>query len=468
MVEEVSPPSERSHDSRQSPITTPDNYLEDGLKSGVFDASPGTCKALEFLNGFELTSATATKEPGGEIPDNANACQRRDFLAHPDNRKDVDIKSMWDKKDRVLAIGDQHLTTDIKNFTAANMKAFKAAGADAIGMELFRKEDQGVLDKYRETKLDPTKSEAERKAARAVVENLLRQSQEGPKPDPNISEQDRLKHRQDAQPAIDATMNIIDKAIEAGIKPIAIEPNVANPFASNGGYDLMQGGISKLPPEAQTAFQKFTNRDSTPRERADARKELERQLPGDDHAADFLNTVDKARSEGFDFSGLKVNDQSPAGEKLWNQRLHDFRNQTWANETEKFLKENPNSRMLLFAGSQHFRYERLGGPDIDSANEQIKDRGFGTTVLQFTGGDFAQPKHFDGEYNALSEFYARENGLARNPDGSYPAPPDNYQSASLRYTRVAQEAKVSGQEFAFRITPTGPREADYVIHLKQN
>lgn len=131
----------------------------------------------------------------------------------------------------------------------------------------------------------------------------------------------------------------------------------------------------------------------------------------------------------------------------------------------KFLTDNPNSRMLLFAGSQHFRYERLGGPDIASANEQIKYKGFDTTVLQFTGGDFAQPDHFNGELNALSEFYAKENGLEKNPDGNYPEPPDNYRSAALRYTRVAQEAGVADQQFAFRIKPSGPREADYIIHL---
>lgn len=468
MVEEISSPSDRGHVPRETPIAAPDNYLEDGLKSGVFDASPGTCKELEFLKGFEIISAPAQNSPGGELPDNADACQRRDFLANPQNRQSVEIKSLWDKNNRVLAIGDQHLTTDIKQFTAENMRAFKEAGADAIGLELFRKEDQHVLDTYRNTRLDANSTEEERRSARAAVESLLRQSQEGPVLDPNVSPDDLTKMRQAAQPAVDATMQMIDSAIDAGIKPIAIEPNIANPFASTGGYDLMQNGMRKLPADAQNAFQAFTSPNSTPQERADARKELERQMPGYERSADFLNTVDKARSEGFDFSGLKVNDESPASQKAWNARLHDFRNKTWSDETAKFLNENPNSRMLLFAGTQHFRFERMGGPDISSANERVKEKGFGTTVLQFTGGDFAQSKHFDGEMTALSEFYARENGLPPNPDGSYPAPPDNYRSTALRYTRVAQEARVAEQQFAFRIKPTGPREADYIVHLKQN
>jgi hypothetical protein len=228
----------------------------------------------------------------------------------------------------------------------------------------------------------------------------------------------------------------------------------------------MEGGIKALPKNAQDAFETFTSQDSTPKERADARKELEQKLPGDDRTAEFLNTVETARDEGFNFSGVKVNEQTAADVKQWNAKLHDLRNRTWADGTAKFLNENPNSRMLIFAGTQHFRYEKLGGAIQESANEQVSKKDFGTTVLQFTGGDFGKRHIFDDGLKNLSEFYTLENG--KNENGSDKEAPDGFRSAALRYTRVAQEAKVADKNFAFRIKPNGPREADYVIHLKQN
>lgn len=427
------------------------------------DAHAASNKSCEFLKGFELSFSSAS----AELPDNATADERRAFMANADNRLPTDIKSMWDKNNRVLAIGDQHMSTDIKQYTVDNMKAFRDAGATEIGMELFQTKDQGVLDRYREIKLDPSRGH-ELTEAKAAVEALLRQSQESRYD--NLSPEERAKEALAAKPAVDKTMEIIDAAIENGIRPLAIEPSIPSAFGANDGYELLQEGMQKLPKEARQDFDAFTNPQAAEKERASARALLEKHLGGYEGASRFLDMLQAARDAKFDFSRLKLNDTSGAGDRDFRDAIHDFRNRYWADTVGQHLQENPNARMVMFAGTQHFNYNMREALGIPSANEQLKIKGFGTTVLQFAGGDFGNPEVFDSEMNNIAQVRARHAGGVPDSTGQIPnapPPPDSSMSAALRYTRPAQEAGVADRQFALRLKPTSEREADYIIHLKQ-
>lgn len=421
------------------------------------DTTAAATKSCEFLNGFELTFSNTA---GRELPDNATADERRAFMANADNRLPADIKSMWDKNKRVLAIGDQHLTTDIKQYSIDNMKAFRCAGATEIGMELFQTKDQGVLDRYRDIRLDPGRAH-ELNDARAAVEALLRQSQESRYVKPSGEQGEPPQPGLDPDAAVGKTMEIIDAAIDNGIRPLAIEPSIPNAFGEKDGYDLLQEGMQNLPVDARGNFDNFTNPRATEQERAAARAQLEKHLAGYERASQFLDMLGTARDARFDFTGLKLSDKSGAGDRDFTNAIHNFRNLYWADTAGRHLHENPSSRLIMFAGTQHFNYnmrEALGTP---SANERLAERGFSTTVLQFAGGDFAKNHVFDFEMNNVRQARARQGAA---PDAT---PPDAAMSAALRYTRPAQDAGVADREFALRLKSTSQREGDYVVHLRQ-
>jgi hypothetical protein len=430
--------------------------FECAARSGMFRSKTSETDNMGFLRGFEITTASPCSKA---ISDAATPGERRDFIADPNNRLSPDVRSLWNSSDRVLAIGDQHLTLDIKQHTIRNMQAYAEAGARAIGMEFFPQRSQPDLDRYTQLRCDSTTAPEDLVSARQTVENLIRQAQESPDDTPEMKER--------AEPAINRLMSIVDAAIDSGIHPVGIEPNISRPFATDAGYSLLHEGMQNLPAGSQSAFETYTSPVSSREERSAARKTMEQDLQNWTQSRNFFGALDEARAAGFDFSGMKVPAGAEEQDSLWNSRLHDLRNRTWAEQTAKYLNDNPGARMLLFAGAQHFQYGHRDGRSMSSTNERLKELGIGTTVLQFAGGDFAQPQHFNAELASISEFWAKQNNIAPGTDGKYPPAPDWMQTAALRYTVPAQLAGVSRKEFAIRIAPEGPREADYVIHLPQ-
>ncbi len=457
MVEDFHTKSDICREGQRLPSSTASgSYLEEGVRLNLFDAKSENSKGCEFLKGFEITHST----PGGSaISDSATPKERTEYLTNPENRLSGDVRSLWDGNNRVLAIGDQHQTLGIKQHTIDNMRAYREAGAEAIGMEFLPLRSQPDLDRYAQLRRDSSTPPEELARARQTIDNLFHTALESPG--------DKPEDRERYEPALARTTGIVDAAIDAGIRPIAIEPNVSRPFADDAGYTFMHAGMRNLSAASQSAFETYVNPASSKEQLGTARQALEQDLQKWPESTNFFKALDEARAAGLDFSGMKVPRGAEEQDSLWNERLHDVRNRTWAEQSAKFLSANPDARMLLFAGAQHFQYEQRESPSILSANERLKDLGMGTTVLQFAGGDFAQPQHFNGELDALSGFYAQQHGLARGQDGKYPSPPDSAQTAALRYTVPAQEAGVSRQEFAIRLAPQGPREADYVIHLPQ-
>jgi hypothetical protein len=387
------------------------------------------------------------------ISDSATNSEQSNYISNPANRSDPAISKLFkDDDSKVIAIGDQHKTLDIKQNTIDNMKEYAKVGVKAIGLELLPKNVQPILDRYAKIKNDSTVSTEDKKAARDAVEHQFLLSQENSKK----PEEGRAEGR----PALDKLTGIVDAAIDAGIHPLAIEPNISRPFASDGGYDLMQKGMQNLSPNSQEAFQNYTNSDTSDKKRDWAentmRADLIKQHMDTEEIDDFFKTVGEARNADMDFTGMKIGQDFSV--KTWVQRLHDVRNRTWAAEVSndfkemKDLKDDPKARVLLFAGAPHFQYEERSGTKVTSANERLKELGIKSTVLQFAGGDYA------------SKIKDEREGLAT----VYGSPlPDSEQTDAIRYTEAAEAANVAGENFALRINPSGPREADWVIHLKE-
>lgn len=150
-------------------------------------------------------------------------------------------------------------------------------------------------------------------------------------------------------------MKMIDAAIETGIRPIAIEPEVGKAFSATGGYELIKSGIEKLKSEqAQNAFADYTKEDGSP----DSHERARMMLAENGLTPEWFQTVDQALQGGMKFDGLASLAQNNRAEfeAQFNDRLHDMRNATWANVVERTLGDDPNSRMLLFAGREHFQY----------------------------------------------------------------------------------------------------------------
>jgi hypothetical protein len=435
-----------------SPVTVQPN---DGSENAANELTFDTLKLFGNLTSDRQPVSRAARQAAGAdrgISDNATEDQRTDFMADRHNRLAFNLDTIWSKDNRVLAIGDQHLTSGIKQHTIANMEAYAKAGATAIGLESLPKGSQPLVDAYEKLRREnpaAAKDSNERKA----VEQLFRDHQAGP--EDQESEQ--------GEKAIAENMALLDAAIDAGLHPIAIEPNISNAFASNRGFELMHRGMEKLPESkvTQEAFETYTNPRSSDEQRADARQTLQNDLKDWSDSDKFFDAMDEARNAGFDFSGIKIPPGPEGEDKQWHERLHDLRNRTWTEQTADYLHNNPEARMLLFAGSQHFQYGQRDAMQIPSANERLQEKGIGTTVLQFAGGEFGDQKTFDSEMTNAIDHYRNLN------KSSGATVPETALSAALRYTRPAQSANVSDQEFTLRIARDNQREADYIVHLPQ-
>jgi hypothetical protein len=240
--------SSGSHIERQCHDRLLDDTFAPGagdLKSPQKDSSRG----LDFLHGFSLRFDD--KSDRG-ISDFAGPEKRSEWVAKPENRHPTDMSSIWGRGSRVLAIGDQHPTMSIKTWTRENMESLaKDSGASAFAMEFLPESVQSQLDEYASLRRNGP-SEARDNVRRQLLETILSQQRS---PEAKNDEMDKPLSYQ---------MDLVDAAIDAGMRPLAIEPDVQGMWAAGSGFDLMQKGIAKLPASAQQAFDDFNSENSTP------------------------------------------------------------------------------------------------------------------------------------------------------------------------------------------------------------
>jgi hypothetical protein len=422
------------------------------MRAGMFSERGVHSNQLDFLKGFEISTTSQTPS----ISDSATAQQRKEFLADPANRLNDNVGGLWRNQDRVLGIGDAHFTQDIKSHTVDNMAAYSAAGACAIGMEFLPQGSQPALDRYAQLKGNGSASAQDFADARQKVESYIKEWSKNWDGAP----EDKAKAQ------TDGLMSIVDSAIDHGIRPVGLEPNIS----PKQGDTVLQG-MQHLPTDAQSAFDTYTSPNSSPESRQAAGRQLAEALRGLSlEPGKFLDAADDARKAGFDFAGMKLPGDKPlASDKLGMQfeaRWQDLRNRTWAEQTKKELDEDSSARMLIFSGAGHIQYGAKQGPPVPSVNERLSEKGIGTTVLQFAGGDFAGevPAAQDG----TAKMYAEQKNIAPGPDDKYPAAPDSAQMIGVRYTLSAQAVGVADKQFAVKIEPERRREADYVVHLRED
>lgn len=446
----VDPPASFARDGTGAKL------LSDGLRSGAFAAETQTNHGLEFLHDFHLNYPT---QPGS-IRETAGPQERRDFLSKPENIGSADVASLWNPDSRVLQIGDNHHKFDsVKDWTAANMAAFKQQGAAAFGMEFLPQGMQKDLDDY--AKLRKTGTPQEIQAARAPLYERMAAEQREPWEAAGNPEAEDVLRKQFA---------LVDKAIDNGLRPLAIEPEIGGMV----GSDKMHSGLSALPQTAQGAFDKFVSPIGNATERATARGELEKSLPTDwsaEKKQDWLKTIEKARSAGLGFSQLKL--PRPAEGEVdsdWDSRVQNLRNDAWSKVAANYLNDQPDAKLVMFAGASHFKYGPSETPlgTLPSITERLGDAGVKSTVLQFAGGDY---KPETGPEETARRIVYWTNHPKDGIDTSQRPVPDTPESAHFAATKwtqtIATDSRLRNKSFALKIASDEPAQGDYVVHLSQ-
>jgi len=455
--------SARSSDVPKTASVLPELTLEFSGKrsSKTSDTDPA---ATEKLSPSE--SKAELNDPHRGIADAATSLDRADWLRNPANLDPISLKTIWHSDSRVLAIGDDHPSMGIKQWTEGSLKDLAAQGATAFAMEFLPRSSQGLLDHYASLRRNGSTEEAAK--ARMLILDQIVSQQRGPNETPDEKMEKPLQFQ----------MKLVDAAIDAGMRPLAIEPHISGMWVDDAGFDFMHKGMEKLPGIAQSAFDRFTSVDSSEVQRDQARKELEQHLRQDKAfaatASKWLDEIDNARREGLDFSGMKLPaTSSEFPDKLWDDKTQDLRNRTWAAAANDYLKSEPNSRLVMFSGAGHFKYGENQVPlgKISSANEYLFAAGHKTTVLQFAGADYAKAENYETDKQNMNAAYWRtqpESGVVPNQDGKWPDAPDAAFFYQKRWTDAANDAGVDQKSFAVKIANTGARQADWVIHLKQD
>lgn len=454
---------------RRSSFASKDSTNDLSNASSIGDSKDSTNDLRKEVSHLPVLTLHDTGGGSKKIDGNSDAAslnERAEWIKNPENQKPVDLKTIWSPDSRVLSIGDHHPSMSTKKWTEENMKQMAEQGATAFAMEFLPKSSQQLLDDYAKLRREGPSEDCDK--MREKLLNQIISQQRGPEEAPNEKMEPPLKYQ----------MNLVDAAIDAGMRPLAMEPNISGMWTGNAGFEFMHKGMEKLPATSQAAFDRFASPDTSDRQREEARQELESLLKDDPsfsgNASRWLDEVANARKEGLDFSSMKVPaPTADAPDNLWDARTQDMRNRTWAAAASEYLNSNPNAKLVMFSGGGHFKYGDNKVPlgEITSANEYLGVAGHKSTVLQFAGGDYAKKDNYEADRQNMNSVYWQshlESGVVANKDGSWPDVPEESTFYEKRWTDAAHNAGVDQKDFAIQIARTSSRQADWVIHLKQD
>ncbi len=416
--------------------------------------------SAEFLPNLSIDNSGSAPET---LSDSASPEKRRDWLQNSAHRQDINLKEIWSPDSKVLAIGDMHEMLSIKKWTADHFKelAGEVHKATAFAMEFLPKDSQKMLDDYAQIRRSGPADQIP--AAREKIAEMIASHQRGPneKTDPGKEE------------ALQSQISMVDAAIDAGLKPLGIEPNVPGMWVEGTGFDLMSSGISKLPQDAQASFDGFTKPGKTQGEYDESRQVLMNALQGSmspEESSRWMSLVESARDGGMNFAGLKVGSSDMANENLIGEHQQDWRNRIWASAVAEHL--DGGGRVVMFAGAAHFKHGKLDTPlgNLNSVNENFSKLGHSSTVVQFAGGDYVSSgSQASDRRNLYSQYWEthKQFGVKQSETGECPEIPDRAKFDSMRWTDAAKSAGIQGRDFAVKVTPRGARQTDWLIHLKQ-
>ena len=168
----------------------------------------------------------------------------------------------------------------------------------------------------------------------------------------------------------------VDKAIDAGMHVVCMEPPITDPYHAHSGYSLMENGLKDLSKQGIENFRTYIDPNSSQSQRDAAQnamkvelrkhsqsenQEIKAEKPTDpsheprevwseDNMNKFFKTAKEAQEAGFDFSVVK--DKFTGEVKAdWDAEKIRLRNESMAKTVGTEL--TPGHKAIVFTGSFH-------------------------------------------------------------------------------------------------------------------
>ena len=366
------------------------------------------------------------------------------YLDQPTNRLDIDYLGIFSEPTRVLCVGDWHVGFSAKDEFIRMVPDLKRSGVTHLGFELLSTDMQPFLDKY----LELWHTSAASKATFAPMREKLVDYFYGVWGDDSEEGSSGLRTM-----ALKLT-EMVDACTATGIRVIAIEPPVPKPFSATGGYALFHSAMECLPATQQSNFDAHWSKDrrldvgqSSQALKSSLVFESDWEPTKADLFIDILNRM-RAADPVVDFGDLQLprpEDVPGNFDQPYNDIVSDWRDRTWISCIERSLKD-PDARIVVFAGSGHFGYDRPVWPSERKTtltlNELLHKLGYDSTVIGLAGGDYP--------YTMMKEI-CDQYGCPTDP--------------AMTVTLAASTLNVGSERFALRVANTSSRSSDWIIYL---
>ncbi|MDR3615525.1 MAG: hypothetical protein P4L53_18340 [Candidatus Obscuribacterales bacterium] len=359
------------------------------------------------------------------------------ILSDPANRSAVDYgRIAKESGNGPILIGDSHRSFATKQDFIASLPELKKAGVQEVDFELLPSAMQKQLDNYASLLMNPSASKESISTERnKLVDHFLGIWDGGPNP----------------RPMAEKLTDMIDGTIQAGLRPVGIEPPVERMQQRNEGLDLFHQGLEHLTPADQASFDKFWNLSTSDQDVTASKNQmlndLQRSGWSTDQTDKFGRILEqmKAGEPPLDLAGIKLPlpERGPvidAVNETFESKLSNWRNQNWMQVIEKQVHDG--KKVAVFGGGAHF-----GHAEQDETISQLLEKvGIQSITVMKTGGDLERIR---------SE---RKAEAAKAHEPFEELPPEMHSVASSK-------ARLSDKKFGYRFDSHHSRQADFVVHL---
>ncbi len=370
------------------------------------------------------------------------------FLHVPTNRVDVNY-GLRNGGARAVCMGDWHVGYSVKDEFIRIMPELKTQGLTHVAFELLSTDMQPLLDRYHALWNDRAVNQSEINTLRSELVKHFYQVWGDTSDKDEQLELRAMSHK---------LTDMIDAAVAECIQIIAIEPPVPRPFGAGGGYALLHKALEQLGASVQSAFDQYWANATSELDLARSRESLLSELVSKanwktedaNHVFEIFDVIRKAQP-AIDLKGFTLprpKDQDGDWDQPWQDLIASWRDRTWTLVVENALNQ-PETQVLVFAGSGHFGYAVPNWPETKKAsksfNEILKENGHEVIVIGFAGGDYPRKLMVESQ---------EEFGCPVSQD--------------MIFTDAAIEGGVSNQTFAVALQQSEPRGSDWVVHLARS